>query len=158
MQSEVSIIPFDKKYAKDFYVLNKEWLEVYFYVEPFDVDVLSNPEQYIINKGGYIFFAKLNDQIVGTYAFMPLKNEPGFELTKMAVSPKFRGFKIGQQLLQHCISFAKKQNFKRLLLYSSRKLENAIYLYNKFGFKEVPLEKDSPYVRSNIKMEFDLHQ
>ncbi|MEM5538325.1 GNAT family N-acetyltransferase [Olleya sp. AS48] len=158
MKPTINIIPFDKKYAKDFYVLNREWLEQYFYVEPFDEEVLSKPDQYIIDKGGYIFFAKFEDQIVGTYAFMPLKNEAGYELTKMAVSPSLRGHKIGQQLLEHCINFAKAKNFERLLLYSNRKLENAIYLYHKFGFKEVVLEKNTPYKRANIKMEFDLKE
>jgi ribosomal protein S18 acetylase RimI-like enzyme len=43
------------------------------------------------------------------------------------------------------------QGYKAILLYSNKKLENSIYLYRKFGFKEVPNE-DSPYARGNIKM------
>ena len=156
MTSNLEIIPFDNTYSKDFYVLNREWLETYFYVEPFDEAVLSNPKAHIIDKGGFIFFAKLDHQIVGTYAFMPLKDQPGFELTKMAVSPNLRGQKIGQQLLTHSLDFAKTNHFPKLLLYSSTKLENAIHLYRKIGFKEVPLETESPYKRSDIKMEFDL--
>lgn len=152
----IKIIPFDKKYASTFYDLNIEWLKTYFYVEPFDEEVLSKPETYIIDKKGYIFFAMLNHEVVGTVALMPLKNEAGFELTKMAVSPKHRGHKIGQQLMQHCIDFAKAKQFKRLLLYSNTILENAIYIYRKFGFKEIPVEENSPYKRSNIKMEFPL--
>jgi len=150
----IQILPFDKKYAREFYDLNIEWLKTFFYVEPLDEEVLSNPEKYIINKEGYIFFAKLKDQVVGTVALMPLKNEAGFELTKMAVSPKHRGHKIGQQLMGHCIDFAKAEKFKRLLLYSNTILENAIYIYKKFGFVEIPVEENSPYERSNIKMEF----
>jgi hypothetical protein len=38
------IIPFDNVYAKDFYNLNIEWLQTYFYVEPLDEDVLSQPD------------------------------------------------------------------------------------------------------------------
>lgn len=150
----INIVPFKKEYSNAFYTLNKEWLQTYFYVEPYDEEVLSKPEDYIINKGGYIFFAMLNNNVVGTYAFMPLKNEPGFELTKMAVSPNLRGKKIGQLLLQHSLNFAKSNNFKRLLLYSSTKLENAIYLYRKVGFTELDLEVNSPYKRSDIKMEY----
>ncbi|SFI93065.1 GNAT family N-acetyltransferase [Olleya namhaensis] len=157
MTENIKIIPFNQLYSKDFYQLNIEWLETYFYVEPFDQTILSNPKDYIIDKGGFIFFAKFEDRIVGTYAFMPLKDQPGFELTKMAVSPDMRGHKIGQKLLQHSIEFAKTNQFKRLLLYSSKTLENAIYLYLKFGFKEITLEQDSPYKRSNIKMEYDLN-
>lgn len=150
---QVNIIPFDKIYAKGFYNLNIEWLKTYFYVEPLDEEVLSKPETYITNKGGYIFFAKLNNRIVGTVALMPFGNNKTLELTKMAVSPKHRGFKIGQKLIQHCIDFAKKMNTTKLILYSNTKLANAIYIYKKYGFIEIPLEPNSPYKRSNIKME-----
>lgn len=147
------IISFDTRYSKNFYELNIEWLKTYFYVEPFDEDVLSKPETYIINKGGHIFFAKSGDTILGTVALMPTNDPLIFELTKMAVLPNQRGQKIGQHLLQYCIDFAKENNLKALMLYSAKKLENAIYIYQKFGFVELELEKDSPYKRSDIKME-----
>lgn len=150
------IIPFDNAYAKDFYDLNIEWLQTYFYVEPYDEEVLSKPEKYIINKGGYIFFIKSKDIVLGTVALMPTDEPFVFELTKMSVLPNQRGQKIGQQLLQYCIDFAKENNFKSLMLYSATKLENAIYIYRKFGFIELELEKNSPYKRSDIKMELTL--
>jgi len=149
----VEVIPFDKIYSKAFYELNIEWLNTYFYVEPFDEEVLSNPETYIIKKGGHIFFTKLDNQIVGTVALMPVNNKKFFELTKMAVSPKHRGLKIGQQLMLHCIDFSKSIELPKLILYSNTKLENAIYIYRKYGFIEIPVEPNSPYKRSNIKME-----
>lgn len=154
----LDITPFDSKYSKDFYNLNIEWLEAFFEVEPFDREVLSNPEKYIIDKGGSVFFAKIDNTIVGTYALMPLPKQDAFELTKMAVSPEHRGLKIGQQLLNHCITYAKTEQFNRLLLYSSRKLENAIYLYRKFGFVEIEVEDNCPYKRCDIKMEYFLNK
>ena len=151
----IKIINFNKEYATNFYDLNIEWLEKYFYVEPYDKEVLSNPDTYIIDKGGHIFFVKLANEIVGTVALMPKGNT--FELTKMAVSPKHRGFNIGQQLLQHCILFAKNElHLNNLILYSSRKLENAIYIYKKYGFFEIPVEENCPYDRCDIKMELKL--
>lgn len=147
---EVEIIPFQKEYSGQFYDLNIEWLEAFFYVEDHDKEVLGNPQSYIIDNGGFIFFAKYNNEIVGTVALM---NESfGFELSKMAVSPKYRGLKIGQKLMEHCISFAKKKKWEELIIYSSRKLENAIYIYKKYGFIEIPVEKDCPYERCDIKM------
>ena len=150
--NNIEIIPFEKQYAKDFYDLNTEWLKAYFYVESYDDEVLSKPEKYIIDKGGHIFFAKLNNSIVGTLALMPKDSTKSFELTKMAVSPKLRGLKIGQYLMKHSIQFSKEQGIDKLILYSNRKLENAIYIYRKFGFVEVPLETNNPYKRSDIKM------
>ena len=149
---KIDIISFENQYATYFYDLNIEWLQTYFYVEPYDEDVLSNPEKYIINQGGHIFFAKLDNQIVGTVALMPIESDGLFELTKMAVSPKHRGFKIGQELMQHCIAFSKSIGLAELILYSNTTLENAIYIYRKYGFVELPLEPDTPYKRSDIKM------
>lgn len=148
----IEIIDYDNKYAKNFYDLNIEWLKTYFYVEPYDEEVLSKPDKYIINKGGFIFFAIKGNKVVGTVALMPTEENGILELTKMAVLPEERGQKIGQKLLQHCIDFAKSKNLKALLLYSATKLENAIYLYRKYGFKELDLEPNSPYQRSDIKM------
>ncbi len=148
----IKIIDFDTKYAQSFYDLNIEWLKTFFYVEPFDEEVLSQPDKYIIDKGGFIFFAMKDDKVVGTVALMPIGKAGILELTKMAVLPEERGQKIGQQLLQHCINFGKTQNLEALLLYSNTKLENAIYLYRKFGFKQLDLEKGNPYERADIKM------
>ena len=149
----ISIVHYNHKYAQNFYDLNIEWLRTYFYVEPFDEEVLSKPNQYIINKGGHIFFALLNEVVVGTVALMPTNDKSVFELTKMAVSPIHRGHKIGQKLMQYCIDFAQQDGLRGLMLYSNTVLENAIYIYRKYGFVEIPVEEDSPYERSNIKMQ-----
>jgi len=155
-QTEVSIISFEEQYAKDFYDLNIEWLETFFYVEPHDEEVLSQAKSYIIDNGGHIFFAKIGDKIAGTVAL--IKIEDGiFELSKMAVSVSFRGQKVGQQLMQYCLDFSKEHKYTKLLLYSNRKLENAIYIYEKYGFVEIPIENNNPYARGDIKMELLLN-
>ncbi|WP_203293164.1 GNAT family N-acetyltransferase [Luteirhabdus pelagi] len=146
----MKIVPFQLEHKQAFYELNIEWLETYFYVEPFDREVLSKPQKYILDKGGYIFSA-VEDEVVGVVALLN-HGEKRFELTKMAVRPSLRGKGTGQRLLQHCIDFAKKNDFSSLFLYSNTKLENAIHLYRKYGFQEVALETGRPYERSNIKM------
>lgn len=149
-KTTIHIIPFNKKYSKDFYRLNVEWLEKYFYVEPYDEKVLSNPKEYIIDNGGFIFFVKSNDKIIGTAAI--INQGTFFELSKMAISPDYHGLKIGQQLIDYCLNFAKKQQWKSITLYSHRKLAPAINLYKKVGFIEIPVEENSHYERANIKM------
>lgn len=154
MKDQITIIPFREEFNTHFRDLNIAWLEKYFFVEDHDREVLNNAKKHIIDKGGHIFFALYNNKVVGTVAIM---NEmEGYELSKMAVLPKYQGLKIGQLLLQYCIDFAKTKNWNKLLLYSNTVLENAIYIYKKYGFKEVELEPDSPYQRSNIKMVLDL--
>ncbi|MDH7445439.1 GNAT family N-acetyltransferase [Aquimarina sp. 2201CG14-23] len=148
----ITIIPFDPKYAKNFADLNVAWLEKYFVVEPHDVDLLERCEETIINKGGYIFFAKSGEEIAGTFSLINVRKGV-YELGKMAVSPKYQGLRIGQQLMTFCLNFAREQHWSSLILYSNTILENAIHIYRKYGFVEIDLEENSPYQRSNIKME-----
>lgn len=148
----LEIVSFDPKYAEDFARLNIEWLEKYFVVEPHDAALLEKCEETIINRGGHIFFTLDGETIMGTVALIPMADDV-YELGKMAVSEAYQGRKVGQLLLQHCIDFGKEQGWKKLVLYSNTILENAIHIYRKYGFVEVPLEPNSPYLRSNIKME-----
>ena len=149
---EINIINFQDNFEKDFYDLNIEWLEYFFKVEEYDYKVLSNSKKYIINKGGKIFFAESAGNIIGTVALMPTKNKLVFELTKMAVKPEYRNKGIGKKLLKKCINYSKSNNHSSIILYSNKKLNNAIHLYRNFGFKEIKMEKKSPYLRANIKM------
>lgn len=150
LNKNIEIIPFEDKYASYFYDLNVEWLKKYFYVEPYDEKVLSNPKEYVLDPGGFIFFAKYNNEIVGVVSLINQKTF--YELSKMAVSPKYQGLKIGQKLMDFCIDFAKKQNWESITLYSHRSLVPAINLYRKMDFKEIPVEENSHYERSDIKM------
>ena len=149
---EINIINFQDNFEKDFYDLNIEWLEYFFQVEEYDYKVLSNSKKYIINKGGKIFFAESAGNIIGTVALMPTKNKLVFELTKMAVKPEYRNRGIGKKLLKKCIDYSKSNSYSSIILYSNKKLNNAIHLYRNFGFKEIRMEKKSPYLRANIKM------
>ena len=149
----IEIIDFEPKYRDDFKNLNVEWLEKYFEVEPYDKEVLSNPEKYILEKGGKIFFAKLEDKIIGTVALMP-KNS-SFELTKMAVTEKIQSKGIGSLLMKKCIDEAKNLGLKEIFLFSNTKLDKAINLYKKVGFLEEHFDS-SDYKRANIYMTLKL--
>ena len=151
----IKITPYQEKHAPSFYDLNIEWLDAFFYVEDYDKEILGNPYKYIIQPGGHIFFVLEDEEVIGTVALMPI-SETIFELTKMAISPNHRRKKIGQQLMQHCIDFSKENKLEKLIIYSSRKLENAIYIYRKYGFIEIPVEAGCHYERCDIKMEFSI--
>ncbi len=147
----MEIIGFEPGLAKDFKDLNLAWLQKYFEVEPADEKVLYDPQGQVIDKGGFIFFAKSGNTVAGTVTLLKL-NETVYELAKMAVEESFQGKKIGNRLLEYCIDFAKDLDIQKLVLYSNRKLLPALHLYKKFGFVEVPLG-NTDYKRSDIKME-----
>jgi GNAT superfamily N-acetyltransferase len=152
---QLKIIPFEPEHANAFKNLNLNWLEQYFYVEEKDKELLEKCQESILDIGGYIFLAETDAKIVGCFSLIPFGART-FELGKMAVDNEYQGLKIGQQLLSFAIDFAKQQHWKKIVLYSSTKLDTALHVYRKYGFREVALEKDLPYARSDIKMELDL--
>lgn len=148
----VEIVEYDDKYSEDFGRLNYEWIAKYYTVEEHDHDQLDHPGRYIIDKGGQIFFALVDGQVAGTVAMIRMNYEV-FELAKMAVSPTFQGYKIGEKLMQACIDFALREGTPYIVLESNTKQFAAINLYRKFGFVETPLDPNSQFARANIRME-----
>ena len=147
----IGIIDFTNELCDPIKSLNYEWLEKYFRVEEGDVVSLSNPKKYIIDKGGFIFYAKLDNKIVGTISLLK-RADTIYELGKMAVTDSAKGLGIGTILLEQCLYEAKQKQIKTLILYSNTILQSAMHLYRKYGFVEVELESDL-YERANIKME-----
>ncbi|WP_190809162.1 GNAT family N-acetyltransferase [Flagellimonas sp. S3867] len=156
MNEQIKIIPCSEKYFEAFKVLNEEWINQYFKMEEMDRISLNNPKEYILDKGGYIAVALLNDEAVGVCALMKSEQPDfDFELAKMGVSPKAQGKGIGKLLGQHIIAKAKVLGATTLYLESNRVLGPAISLYKKLGFKEIA-GATSPYERSDIQMELHL--
>ncbi len=151
MTNNFQIIDYSSKYKEDFKKLNLDWIEKYFFVEPLDEEVLSKPEENIIQKGGHILFAKIGDKIVGTCALIN-EGENVFELAKMAVSESSQGKGIGLILSKKTIEKAKEVGATKVYLVSNTKLIPALNLYKKLGFVEVPIGK-TEYERTDIKME-----
>jgi putative acetyltransferase len=143
--------------ATAFRTLNEEWITRYFSLEKADRETLNDPENKILKKGGYIFMAYLGDRAVGCVALIPIGGGV-YELSKMAVSPEFRGLGIGRRLLLHTVAQARRIGAKSLFLGSNARLENAVHLYESIGFRHVPPESlpAMPYTRANVFMELPL--
>ena len=137
---EVEILDFVPKYRNYFKTLNYEWLEKYFKVEDLDKKILTDPEKEIIQKGGFIFFARIGDKIVGTTALLRV-NETTYELNKMAVNEKEQGQQAGRKLLDTAVNRAKEMGANKIVLKTDNRLRNAVNLYRKLGFKIAKREK-----------------
>ena len=150
----LKIVPFHKKYSSTFYHLNKIWIEEYFLLEESDKFDLLDPEKSIINKGGEIFFVLIENKPIATAAMIPIKSDT-YELAKMTVDAKYRGNGIANKLMDKCILFAEEKEAKEIILITNDTLVIARNLYDKYGFKEVPLDSDK-YLRGNVKMTLNL--
>jgi len=150
VETAVAIFEYEPAYQPWFEKFNRDWIEKFFSMEPLDYMILQNPEENIIRKGGSIFMASYYGELAGTVALKFIS--PGvYELTKMAVDEKFQGKKIGRALAEAAIARAREASAVKVILYSNTMLQPALALYNKLGFREIPL--DGPYKRTDIKME-----
>jgi len=151
---EIRIIPYRGEHAPDFRRLNLEWLDKYHLTESHDLMVLDDPQGTILDRGGAIFLAESEGQIVGSAALMQ-EHEGIYELAKMAVTENFRGLGISRKLIEECLKKAKELKAKKLTLFSNHQLTTAISLYQKYGFRHVEV-KDSPFATADVKMELEL--
>ena len=149
--SSVTVDVFKEEYKSDFETLNLQWIKKYFKVEEEDSKILKNPESYVIEGGGQIFFAVKDGKAIGTAA-MILTKERIFELSKMAVDSSYQGFGIGRMLINKCIQFAEKENALEIFLITNNRLLPALELYNSSGFELDEDYDDNRYERGNTKM------
>lgn len=148
---EVIIVDFKERHLEDFKKLGYEWLLKYDLLEPVDEEMLNNPREKIIDKGGFVYIAETDGECVGTVSLGKIENRD-FEILKLAVSDKHHGKRIGSLLIEKCFEKARKEGAKKLLLYSNHQLKAALHLYKKYGF--VNLEYDeNKYEEADIKME-----
>lgn len=149
----IRVVGFEPRWRADFAKLNIEWLEHWFVVEPYDREVLENPERYILAGGGHILFAvDQADRALGTLA---LKHEGDgvYELTKMAVAPEARGSGIGRLLMDGALALYRTLPARELFLESSSKLAPALALYESVGFRHHPAPRaGSHYARADVHM------
>lgn len=150
----VSLIDYSPDYAQDFKQLNEAWIKRYFVMEKGDYKALDHPDEYIIEPGGYIVMALLNNEVVGTCALIKM-SDGGYELAKMAVDDKAQGYGIGLKICEYLINKARSLGAHRLYLESNTKLVPAINLYHKVGFVEIPIV-GAGYDRVDIQMELIL--
>lgn len=158
IEKALSILPYDSTSASHkerFASLNTEWLEQYFTVEPEDHDIFHDPVATIIEPGGVIVMACVEEEIVGTGAIIK-RGDDIYEIAKMAVSKPFQGYGIGKHIVLRLIEEARSIGLGKIYLVSSIELPHAVPMYRKMGFVDCPLPIHEQYQRSNITLEMSL--
>jgi putative acetyltransferase len=149
------VVPFRTDLAHYFGALNREWIERYFVVEEADFIVFNDPLTAIVEPGGQIFFVTVGDEVFGTCAVIRC-NSKLYELAKMAVSPVARGRGYGDLLVERAVEFARVAEAETLMLLSNSSLVPALRLYEKHGFRSVPVSTPHHYSRVDVQMELSL--
>ncbi len=151
----IKIVPFENIHATAFKQLNIQWLEKYELLEPADLKYLDNPRANILEQGGQIMIAITDSAVIGTCAIIAGTDNTA-ELAKLTVAPNAREKGVGRMLIMDSIDKARKMGLKKLFLVSNKKLNQAIRLYESFGFRHLPIPEDTIYKTANIYMELQI--
>ena len=84
---------------------------------------------------GALLLAYVNNTAIACTGVRKLDSETA-ELKRMFVQSKYRGQKIGRQLMQLALQVAKELGYQFIKLDSVREMEAALKLYRAYGFKE----------------------
>ena len=155
VDSRPLVVRYRKECRDTFEQLNREWIELYFVLEPADQETLGDPQRKILDPGGQVFFVLDQGEVQGTCAVLRHSADE-CEIAKMAVAPAARGRGYGDLLMEASMAFARQIGSRRVVIVSNTLLSPAIRLYRKHGFVQVPLASDGRYRRANIRLELEL--
>jgi ribosomal protein S18 acetylase RimI-like enzyme len=142
----------DPRDLRAFAELNMAWIKDLHVVEPSDQYMYDHPESYT-KDGNSVFSIIDGDEVAGVCALK--QDDAGeWELTKMAVDPKFQGRGIGKKLMDVTENYARTElGLKKIYLISNTINAAAIRLYKRCGWT-VTFEGPHPrYARADIGME-----
>jgi ribosomal protein S18 acetylase RimI-like enzyme len=150
----IEIVLYEDKDHADFKRLNLEWLDKYQLTEDHDLLILDNPRGIVLDGGGIIYMARSGDEMVGSIGLLKT-GEGTYDLIKMSVTENFQGQGISKMLLDKCLETAREWKAKSIGLYSNSRLQRAIKMYEKYGFRHVPVVV-SPLETADTRMELTL--
>ncbi|UCF15670.1 MAG: GNAT family N-acetyltransferase [Phycisphaerales bacterium] len=100
-----------------------------------DADLLDIEQSYFARGGVFFVLEDRHCEIIGAYGLYPLENQM-CELRKMYLHKSHRGTGLGKFLLDNALAQARKLGFTKVTLETASVLEEAIALYESYGFVE----------------------
>ncbi len=142
----------DPRDFRAFAELNIAWIKDLHHVEASDQKMYDHPEVYA-QDGNSIFSAIVDDEVAGVVA-LKKDHEDQWELTKMAVDPKFQGRGIGKILMDVVEGYAKEElGLSKIYLISNTINAAAIRLYKRCDWVVTHEGPHPRYARADIAME-----
>lgn len=99
---------------------------------------------------GLFLVAKLEHQVVGTGALLPLTNDTA-QIVRMSVKVDLRRNGIGRKILDRLIEYACKHSYKQVVLETTETWQEAVKFYLQYGFS-ITHHKDG-----DVYFNLDLH-
>jgi DNA-binding MarR family transcriptional regulator/GNAT superfamily N-acetyltransferase len=134
------------------------YAQEYGWTEPFEGLCAQIVADFVNNYDGKLercWIAEMNGENVGTV--MLVKDAPGVaRLRLLLVDPKARGLKLGQRLVDECVSFARAAGYKKITLWTHSILSAARHTYENAGFTLTSSEKKHSWGKDVVAEYWDL--
>lgn len=149
----MKIVSYSPKYQKAFLQLNQAWISEMFTLEEEDIREMENIGP-AIKQGSQIFFAVDEQDRVLACCMIAPRADGDWEIMKFAARGMYTGTGAGSACMKACVDYAREKRLPKVLIVSNRKCEHAVRLYRKFGFQEIPVDKERfPFERADIAFE-----
>lgn len=96
---------------------------------------ISDIARYYVNNNGWFEVIEYRGEIIGSYGIYRI-DQTTCELRKMYLYPEFQGRGLGRRMMERAFNKAVELGCTRMILETNKKLDRAIKLYKKYGFKE----------------------
>ena len=137
----------------DMLIENDSSLQKYLEIQNYSEEMEHLENKYGL-PDGRLYLAYCDEELAGCIGLRKIDSQ-NCEMKRLYVRPKFRGWEIGNLLVEKIIEDAKKIGYSHMLLDTLPFLKGAIHLYKKHGFYEVSSYNDSP-MDTSIYMKLDL--
>ncbi len=111
--------------------------------QSFEEELKNLPGKYAEPKGS-IILAEWENNTAGVVALRPMETPESCEMKRLYVRPEYKGKGIGRALTERIIKEAKLHGYKKMRLDTLDRLERAVDLYKKLGFKEITAYYPNP--------------
>jgi putative acetyltransferase len=113
---------------------------------------IENSQTHYFDRNGTFLVLLDGERVVGMGGIRPL-DESIAELKRMWFLPEYRGRGLGRRLAEELLQFARSAGYTYVRLDTARNQPQALRLYQRLGFHEIPRYNDSS---CDVFMELDL--
>lgn len=122
----------------------ERWLNLDICFQNFEQELLNLPGKYA-KPDGRLLLALANEKTAGCVALRKIE-ENVCEMKRLFVREEFRGFGLGEKLIEKLIAEAREIGYGRIRLDTlPGKMRKAVKLYESFGFRQIASYCESPY-------------
>jgi ribosomal protein S18 acetylase RimI-like enzyme len=135
--------PAQVEQARELFLEYARWLDFDLSFQNFPQELAELPGGYA-PPGGCLLLAECDGQLAGCVALRKW-DEQTCEMKRLYLRSQFRGRGVGRALAERVIAEGREKGYRRMRLDTvSPLMDDAISLYRRFGFREIPPYRENP--------------